>query len=446
MANQQIVRQQKPELEIVVHLGQNPIPVIDGIVGVDVVIEINPVIPTGDSPPLDLCIVVDCSGSMGERASRHTRVRKIEAVRTALENIVRKMSQRDRIRVIGFSMTAFEILPWTLIETADITKVVQTLQEGLVTDKSTYFAEALKMVFDDELGTCGLPNVVLFTDGQSTDRNTDHPCMIAFVDILRERKIPLIIYGTGPDYEWSLLQQLAIRAGNGSLLYHVLSAEDLEAHLTGELAFRHGSCLQDMTISLFSKHARVRDVYRFVPQEQAIHPRDPNSEEYRDGGSYVYAAKNGFIHPCGTLDHMRGQRFLFHIEVPLDFFLTNDCLFTLLTGSDKTVENLGLHTLCIEATCTRETPIPKINPEVDRYLKMVEATKAIKAGDIARGAAIYTDLGQDDIAQTLIQIIQAGEDDASTTRSTQSVAASATSTVFTAGMMQKLREQLEKKP
>lgn len=77
---------------------------------------------------------------------------------------------------------------------------------------------------------------------------------------------------------------------------------------------------------------------------------------------------------------------------------------------------------------------------------MVEATKAIKAGDIARGAAIYTDLGQDDIAQTLIQIIQAGEDDASTTRSTQSVAASATSTVFTAGMMQKLREQLEKKP
>lgn len=449
MANRQIVRQQKPELEIVVHLGQNPIPVIDGIVGVDVVLEINPVIPTGDSPPLDLCIVVDCSGSMGDRAGRKAAVTKIEAVRTALTNIVQKMSLHDRIRVIGFSDRAFEILPWKFIDSTNIPRIVRTLDQKLQSDASTFFAGALKMVLDDSgIGMCGLPNVVLLTDGQSSDKVTDHPSMITFVDTLRARKIPLVIYGTGPDYEWSLLQQLAIRAGNGSLLYHVLSVQDLESHLTGELAFRHGLCLEDVTVSVFHAMAKIRDVYRFVPQEFQIQSRNAKqnlNDVYQNHQSFLYEHGNGFHSACGPVDYQRGQKFLFRVEIPLASF-QEDCLFNVTIMGNKPGEPKFQHIIRVPATCSTETTVAPMNKDVELCIQMVAASKAVQEGDIARGAQIYASIGQNDLAQTLVQMVQAGEDDASTTRSTHSVAASAVSTVLTADMMQQLRGQLENKP
>lgn len=262
------------ELNVSVSLEHNPIHVVDDKVGVNVLLEINPAIPDRHSEPLDICFVVDCSGSMSDHASRKSPIRKIQAVRDALKNMLHKMSPTDRIRVIGFSDDAFIVLPWTLIGTCDIRAVTETLQTELYCRRSTYFAEALKISLDDELGAQGLPVVVLLTDGQSSAPGSDYPFMVSYADKLREKKIPLIIYGTGPDYNLNLLQQLAIRAGNGSLLYHVLSVEDLESHLTGEMAFLHGHCLENVHVSVFNALATFDNVFRFVPQEQQLQERN----------------------------------------------------------------------------------------------------------------------------------------------------------------------------
>ncbi len=421
----------KPELQVTLSLSHNPIPVIDGMVKVDALLEINPMIPQGNSAPIDFCFVADCSGSMNQRASRTTNMRKMDAVRIALVNMVAKMSPSDRIRVIGFSDTAFEILPWTLIGTADLESVSQILYAGLQSRSNTYFSDALKMSLEDGLGTHGSPTVVLLTDGQSSDRITDHSFMVSFADNLREKKIPLIIYGTGDDYNLNLLSQLAVRAGNGSLMYHVMSVEDLEAHLTGEMAFRHGYCLESVYISVFSRRAKFSDVYRFVPQEHQLVARTAEQTEHNDGGSYLLIRGNGFQNACGAIDHIRGQKFLFHLEIPLVSF-REDRLLNLVVSGNKPNGPRFSYGMNFPATCTEVASTQTINPEVNKYKKMLEATKAVKAGDIARGAEIYESLGHHDLARTLVQMSQVNDSFEATTRGTVSLAGSALSTILQA--------------
>lgn len=431
----------KPELNVSVSLSQNPIPIMGGVVSVDVLLEINPVIPTADSIPLDVCVVVDCSGSMNSSASHKTRLSKIDAVRNGLLKIVNKMAPTDRIRVIGFSDNAFEILPWTEIRTADMNSVVHTLETELHARSSTYFKNALEMSLENGLGAHGLPLIVLLTDGQSSNSHVDHPYMVKFVDHLREKKIPIIIYGTGADYNLNLLSQLAIRAGNGSLLYHVLSVEDLESHLTGELAFRHGLCLENVHISVFHSFGAFTGVYRFIPQERELVKRDPSKKDHDDAGCYVEANGRGFENACGSIDHLRGQKFLFHMEVPIMVF-RDDCLFNLVIKGNKPGEIPFVHTLRIPAKTTMHPLQCTENPEVQKYKLMVEATKAVKERDYARGAQIYTRMGRADLAQTLVQLSEAGEDEEATSRGTTSFACSTASVVLSAEDIEQFRKSV----
>lgn len=414
----------RPELSLVVSLGHNPIPIANGKVGVDVLLEINPTIPQNPAQPLDLVFVVDCSGSMGHRAGHRGIVTKIQAVREALVKMLQKMSPYDRIRVIGFSDDAFEILPWTLIGRCDVHAVTEKLNTELHARSGTYFAHALKMSLEDGLGTNGHPIVVFLTDGQSSAQHTDHPFLVSFADEVRAKKIPLIIYGTGADYNLNLLSQIAIRAGNGSLLYHVLSVEDLESHLTGEMAFLHGHCLENVHVSVFNALAKFENVFRFVPQERQLKTRNQNKTEHHDGGSFLWPQDVGFESACGPLDHMRGQKFLFRIELPLRSF-QEDCLFNLIVDGNKPNDLPFHYVVRMPALCTGMAPNVPINPEVDVYLKLVEASKAVRDGNIEQASRIYTSMGQDNFSCTLRQMSDAGEDEESTSRGTESFANSA---------------------
>ena len=414
MTDNNIVLSQ-PELCIAVSLDRNPIPVDDGKVCVNVLLEVNPAIPTQSSKPLDICFVVDCSGSMGGQASRKSQITKIQAVRNALVNLLSKMSPADRIRVIGFSDFAFEILPWTHVGQCDLNAVTKILENELRDRSCTYFAPALKMSLVESVRSTGLPIIVLLTDGQSSSPRTDHPFMVSYADEMRKKQIPLIIYGTGEDYNLNLLQQIAIRAGNGSLLYHVLSVEDLESHLTGEMAFLHGHCLENVHISVSNANAKFTDVYRFVPQEQQLHGQTPN-----DGGSFVSELARGFENACGALDHMRGQKFLFRIELPLAAFRT-ESLFQIIITGNKPCEIPFRYIAEVPASITTEdVSATPPNAEVDVYLKMVEASKAVQHGNVEKAAEIYDHMGLPDLAHTLRQIQGAGESEEATSRGTES--------------------------
>ena len=419
----------KPEVKIRISLGQHPIPIVHGMVEADVVLEITPVIPERNSAPLDVCVVVDCSGSMNGGASHNSRITKIDAVREGLVNVVRKMGPEDRIRVIGFGDDAFEVLPWTVIGQTELEKVVDQLEKELHHRGSTHFKDALNMSIENGLGDHGSPLIVLLTDGQSSNPQEDHRFMVQFVDELRGKKIPLIIYGTGPDYNKNLLDQLAIRAGNGSLMYHVLSVEDLDAHLTGELAFRHGFCLERVEILVFHALARFTDVYRFIPQEHRLLERNQNNREHGDAGCYILKDGKGFQNSCGSVDHLRGQKFLFRITVPAHDFQETS-LFNMEISGNKPGELPFKYTLQVPASCTPNLSTQPIHPEVTKYKLMVEATKAIKERRYEDGVQIYERMGRPDLAQTLVLLSEKGEDEESTSRGTQSFASSASSVVL----------------
>ncbi|OGL98002.1 hypothetical protein A2318_01975 [Candidatus Uhrbacteria bacterium RIFOXYB2_FULL_45_11] len=420
----------KPELNISVTFGQNPIPVVNGMVEADVVLEITPIIPNQDSHPLDMCVVVDCSGSMSHQASRSSNITKIKAVRDGLMSVVHKMAPKDRIRVIGFSDKAFEVLPWTTIEHTKLESVVDQLNKELYPRGCTHFKDALNMAFENGLGDHGSPSLVLLTDGQSSSPHEDHPFMVQFTDKLREKKIPLIIYGTGPDYNKNLLDQLAIRAGNGSLMYHVLSVEALDAHLTSELAFRHGFCLEHVKISVFHALATFWDVYRFIPQEHQLLERNPHNPEQNDADCYVLRHGKGFQNACGFVDHLRGQKFLFRISVPVTDF-QEASLFNVEISGNKPGEPPFKHIIPISAFSTLEPSTQEDHPEVTKYKLMVEATKALKEKRYEDGAQIYERMGRPDLAQTMNLLAHAGEDEESTARSMGSFASSVASVVLT---------------
>src|SRR5438105_4774215 len=57
-------------------------------------------------PPLNLCVVVDVSGSMREDG-------KLECVKKALKSLLRRLTRSDTIAIVAFNREAWTVVPPT---------------------------------------------------------------------------------------------------------------------------------------------------------------------------------------------------------------------------------------------------------------------------------------------------------------------------------------------
>jgi Ca-activated chloride channel family protein len=246
-------------LQIQVFPSQNPLPVIDEVQILYLLVDIgaNPAL-LDKRPPINLCLVVDRSTSMaGERMNR---------VKAAASVIVERLEPEDSIAVVAFSDFADVIVPSesatnvnmiksriSQISTGGATEIEQGLRLGL--------SELSKMSDDSAIN-----HLVLLTDGHTYGDEVDS---IRLAQQAAEDGISISALGIGHEWNDAFLDELvSVSGGTASYLD---SSEQVITHLEQCVrglgrAFAHGLQLAMVLPARFE----ARSVYKIGPAPSPV--------------------------------------------------------------------------------------------------------------------------------------------------------------------------------
>lgn len=158
-------------------------------------------------PPLNLCLILDQSGSMGGAP--------IKTVRAAAQKIVDSLSPQDRISIISFDHEAQLVVPNQLVTQTDaIKQAIKSIRAG----GGTAIDEGLKLGIEEiakgKTGT--VSQIFLLTDGENEHGDNNRCLKLAKFAVSHSFTVSTL--GFGDHWNQDVLEQLA-DAGNGSLAY-----------------------------------------------------------------------------------------------------------------------------------------------------------------------------------------------------------------------------------
>lgn len=372
-------------LEVAVRLGRTRV-LASSPTRLQVLVETRPNTRTRHiAPATDLRLVVDVSGSMAH-AAKPGAPSKLEVVKAAILKLLAELTDRDSVLLSVFGADGRIVIPQTRMS-PDTRKHVVTAVEGLQPDSSTNISAGLRLALEPNAATGALSRVILFTDGQSSFPETDHPSLVLLADTARSRDIPFSIYGTGSDYNWSLLQQVAIRAGGGSFLKHVMDVQTLEGHMLAELAFLRGTAIDRFEIEGRTAHGVTTiSATTMMPQIREL----------------VVINARGFRDQTGALDLHRGAQYLIELEVARPSPGKVEVLFLTLRGRNRTTRQSFEHVIEVPVTFVHDSAQQSpVDEQVRKVLLMLAASKKAEAGAYDRAANLYR-RGGDEATATIM--------------------------------------------
>jgi len=157
--------------------------------------------------PLNLCLVLDHSGSMNGRP--------LETVKKAAINLVERLNPGDRISVVAFDHRAKVLVKnQTINDVHDIKKQIQRLSA----DGGTAIDEGLKLGIEEVAKgkQDTVSQVFLLTDGEN--EHGDNNRCLKLAQLAPSYKLTLNTLGFGANWNQDILEQIA-DAGGGSLSY-----------------------------------------------------------------------------------------------------------------------------------------------------------------------------------------------------------------------------------
>lgn len=360
-------------------------------VSVQALLDIRPATENPHAPPLDLRFVIDRSGSMSGN--------KIEAVREALR-------ARDRLSIVTFNARTDVAMAPTKMDARGKKKACTAIND-LYAKGDTFISDALQKAQSFQTRDTYETRVVLFTDGQSTvDQHRDHPALVNCSDRSRTDGVPLLIYGTGEDYNHALLIQMAARAGHGSFLKHVMDADVLRGHLHSEVGFLRGVGVRGLTMSGKARSgAQIDRVTRFMPLMEQV----PVELAAPAVGEPMHSQ---FVDSSGALDRMRGQQYLIECTVSkpveggtalLDLALQGGTTLVDLTLQGQTADGEAFrHGLPMVAGFTTDPANQsEPDPEVMKVLLMMAAAEQARQCNYGASADLYDKAGDPATAATM---------------------------------------------
>ncbi|MCR4313946.1 MAG: VWA domain-containing protein [Candidatus Uhrbacteria bacterium] len=337
--------------------------------------------------PTDIRLVVDVSGSMNE-PSRKGGASKLEVVKTAIITLLAQLTDSDSVLLSVFSTNGRLVVPQTRLTPEARQRVERSVQE-LQPEGSTNISAGLKLALEAPSARGALPRVILFTDGQSTSYpQRDHQRLVELADMMRSREIPLLVYGTGSDYNWSLLHQVATRAGGVSFLKHVMDVASLEGHMLAELAFLRGTAIDRFEIEGVVTHGvTLVCATSMMPQIRKIEITHQRS----------------FLEHTGALDLHRGAQYLIELEVAQPTPGKRTVLFLTFHGRNRTTLVHLDHMIEVPVTfvayVSQQSPVDE---QVRKVLLMLAAAKEAEAGTYGKAAALYR-RGGDEATATVME-------------------------------------------
>src|SRR5690606_10917576 len=161
------------------------------------------VLPDADSPPVNLALVVDTSGSMEGKP--------IEEARRAAREVIGGLKDGDRLAIVVFHSTAELLAPSTVIDDAsraDLSRRVGAMVARGTTDLQSGLAMGVQQV-QGALRADGINRVVLLSDGVPNDAS-----QIPYqAQVAGSAGIAITALGLGLDYDETLLGTIAQRSG-----------------------------------------------------------------------------------------------------------------------------------------------------------------------------------------------------------------------------------------
>ncbi len=219
--------------------------------------------------PASLIFVIDVSGSMATG-------NRLDMVKDALRILVDNLNEDDRIGIVAYSTTAWNVLqPTSVYYRREILSAIESLHPMNSTNADAGLRLGYKMA-DRIFDRGSINRVILCSDGVANVGNTSADDMLSWIKGYADRGIFLSTVGFGiNNYNDILLEQLGDK-GNGNYAY-VNNMDDARKIFLEKLTGTLQVIAKDVKIQLDFDPSTVRS-YRLLGYEN----RDVADEKFRD--------------------------------------------------------------------------------------------------------------------------------------------------------------------
>lgn len=198
----------------------------------------------GARTPLNICLVIDRSGSMEGTP--------LEYVKQACNYVVDMLTPNDVLSIVTFEETVDVLMPPQRVTAKQpIKEGIQRLTVGNTTNLHGGLALAVQQVLMANEANRATRLVVL-TDGDPTAGIKDFSALVAHAGDIKDKGVTITFLGFGPDYNEELLASMAKRAGGN--YYYIHRAELIPEVFRTEL--EHLMTVSARGLSLRVKPAR----------------------------------------------------------------------------------------------------------------------------------------------------------------------------------------------
>lgn len=160
---------------------------------------------SGSRTPMNLCLVIDRSGSMEGQP--------LEFVKQACSHVVDLLSPHDILSIVTFEEMVEVLMPPQAVSNKDMVKTgISRLQAGNTTNLFDGISLAMQQI-TQYIETNRATRMIILTDGDPTAGIKDYTALVNHAGELRQRGISVTFLGFGPDYNEELLAGMAKRAG-----------------------------------------------------------------------------------------------------------------------------------------------------------------------------------------------------------------------------------------
>jgi Ca-activated chloride channel family protein len=211
--------------------------------------------------PGNFVFLIDISGSMATPE-------RLPLIKQALRQLVKKMSNRDRVAIVVYASQAGVRLPSTpCSEKERILAAIDSLQAGGSTNGGDGIQQAYRVARENYLEG-GINRVLLCTDGDFNVGITDQNQLVGMIVEKAKSGVFLTTLGVGTDnYKDALMQKLADK-GNGNY-YYLDTLEEAQKVLIDQMNGTLVTIARDVKIQIEFNPAQVSQ-YRLVGYEKRL--------------------------------------------------------------------------------------------------------------------------------------------------------------------------------